>query len=83
MDELLIMGLASKERKEVVVIGTDDDDEEDCCNQRDASVSGVGELWNMLKSGTHVSISVCFLPRFFFFFEKNLSRQGKPVFILK
>lgn len=42
MDELFIMGSASKERKEVVVIGTDDD-EEDCCNQRDASVSGVGE----------------------------------------
>lgn len=61
------MGLASKERKEVVVIGTDDDDEEDCCNQRDASVSGVGELRNILKSGTHASIYVCFLPRFFFF----------------
>lgn len=71
VDELWIMVLASKERKEVVVIGTDDDDEdeEDCCNQRDASVSGVGELRNILRSGTHASISVCFcfLPRFFYF----------------
>lgn len=67
VDELFVMGLASKERKEVVVIGTDDD-EEDCCNQRDASVSGVGELRNMLKRGTHASISVCFLPWICFFF---------------
>lgn len=79
MDELFIMGSASKERKEVVVIGTDDD-EEDCSNQRDASVSGVGELRNMLKRGTHASISVCFLPWICFFFFK-LSSKGKSLLL--
>ena len=76
------MGLASKERKEVVVIGTDDDEEEDCSNQRAASVSGVGELRNMLKRGTHASISVCFLPWTCVFFFK-LSSKVKCVIILK
>lgn len=79
MDELFIMGSASKERKEVVVIGTDDD-EEDCSNQRDASVSGVGELRNMLKRGTHASISVCFLP-WICFFKKKLSSKGKSLLL--
>jgi hypothetical protein len=79
VDELFIMDSASKERKEVVVIGTDDD-EEDCSNQRDASVSGVGELRNMLKRGTHASISVCFLP-WICFFLKKLSSKGKSLLL--
>lgn len=63
-----LQDLVSNEMKEVVVSGTvvvvevDNEELKDCCNQRDASVSGVGLFRKMSKSGIHCSI----FPRFLF-----------------